>query len=43
MVKLGIFREVIHERQDRGDIEQQTLTLAGVGHIAGNAQLFAKI
>ena len=45
-VKLGILREVIHERQDRGAIEQQTLALTGVGHIAqlvrGDAQLLGK-
>ena len=42
-VKLGILREVIHERQDCRAIEQQALALTGVGHIAklvrGNPQL----
>ena len=42
-VKLGILREVIHERQDCRAIKQQALALTGVGHIAklvcGNAQL----
>ena len=42
MVKLGILREVIHERQDCRAIKQQALALTGVGHIAklmrGNAQ-----
>ena len=45
-VQLGIFREVIHKGQNGGAIEQQTLTLAGMGHIAelvrGNTQLFGK-
>ena len=45
-VQLGILREVIHERQDRGAIEQQALALAGVGHIGklvrGNAQLLGE-
>ena len=42
-VKPGILREVVYKRQDRGAIEQQALTLTGVGHIAklvrGNPQL----
>lgn len=37
---------MVHERQDRGAIEQQALALTGVGHIAklvrGNAQLLGK-
>ena len=37
---------MIHKRQDRGAIEQQTLALTGVGHIAklmrGNAQLLGE-
>ena len=45
-VKLGVLREVIHERQDRGAIKQQALALTGVGHIAklvcGNAQLLGE-
>ena len=45
-VKLGVFREVVNEGQDRGAIEQQALALTGVGHIAklvrGNAQLLGK-
>ena len=32
-VKLGILREVIHERQDCRAIKQQALALTGVGHI----------
>ena len=42
-VKLGVLREVIHERQDCRAIKQQALALTGVGHIAklvrGNPQL----
>ena len=42
-----IIREVVYKRQDDcGAIEQQTLALTGVGHIAklvrGNAQLLGK-
>ena len=37
---------MVHERQDRGAIEQQALALAGVGHIGklvrGNAQLLGE-
>ena len=37
---------MIHERQDRGAIEQKPLALTGVGHIAklvrGNAQLLGE-
>ena len=32
-VQLGILREVVHERQNCGAIEQQALALTGVGHI----------
>ena len=45
-VQLGILREVVHERQNCGAIEQQALALTGVSHIAklvcGNAQLLGK-
>ena len=37
---------MVHERQDGGAVEQQSFTLAGVGHIAklvrGNAQLLGE-
>ena len=46
MIKFGVLREVVYKRQDRGAIEQQTLALTGVGHIAklvrGNAQLLGE-